>query len=195
MVAHCTNLDSPEHYLFFSSLPQCHGSWLSNCTLLAALLGMSMLMCLKPQSWGSECKSKAQMWELKVSTSVGSQSQSVLMVGETLRQVLLWMHQKYFFSKYKGKQLLLDLGPVATLLWSWKQSASMQTIHLPPISTGPAAHLGFSIAEVCHLHLLLILTVSVVLLPVKLQETKCSFFLCSNPTFSTESYAHSLLFL
>lgn len=36
----------------------------------------------------------------------------------------------------------------------------MQAIHPPQISPGPAAHLDLSLAEVWHLHLLLILTVS-----------------------------------
>lgn len=45
-VLDCTNLDSPEHYLFSSSLLQCHSSWLFNCTFLAVFLGVPMLVCL-----------------------------------------------------------------------------------------------------------------------------------------------------
>lgn len=80
--AHCTNLDSPEHYLFFSGLPQCHGSWLSDCTSLAALLGMSMLVCMSASVLRFRVQITSPDLELKVSTSVVSQSQSVLTAGE-----------------------------------------------------------------------------------------------------------------
>lgn len=107
------------------------------------------------------------------------------------------MHQKYFFFLSKKEYNICEVQDSCSFAMIMKQSASMQAIHPSQISTGPAAHLDLSLAEVWHLYPLLILTVSSLLFyyQVELQETKPSFFLCPEPTISTESYAHSLLSL